>query len=412
MQNHSSVDPNSILDPKIVPFNVALFDQLVENFYNGQNNRREEAHATLNKFQTLPQSWMRAPEIIKSSRSINSKIFALNVLQKCIQTQWKVLSPEYKKGIKTFVENLIVQLSSNTTNNNSSMTPLFTKMNLVLVDIVKREWPHNWPNFISQIVQISKKSEFICANNMKLLRLLCEEASENVKDVTHKSQESLKENLHSEFNKVFELCMFVLKNSSDDYLISETLQTLCKFINLGWVNARMIYESQLLEALTLKYYGKPTFSNISLECLTEIVNSKDVCHEVSVSNKQLISKLVNVYIATVKQTMEYGVQLNTNLDVFISQHRLKLTLVQNFLNFIIAFIRNHRSILEQDSDTSREGLICSLKLVEKITQVHESNLFNICIDFWKHLYAKSVVNYINQIYYIKIMAPTITHQHL
>lgn len=40
------------------------------------------------------------------------------------------------------------------------------------MQIVKKEWPHNWPTFISDIVGASKTSEPLCTNNMAVLKLL------------------------------------------------------------------------------------------------------------------------------------------------------------------------------------------------------------------------------------------------
>lgn len=33
------------------------------------------------------------------------------------------------------------------------------KMNLTLVYVLKQEWPHNWPEFIAEIVQASTTNE-------------------------------------------------------------------------------------------------------------------------------------------------------------------------------------------------------------------------------------------------------------
>ena len=49
------------------------------------------------------------------------------------------------------------------------------RLNLVLVHILKQDWPHAWPSFISDIVESSKTSENLCENNMKILRSLSEE---------------------------------------------------------------------------------------------------------------------------------------------------------------------------------------------------------------------------------------------
>lgn len=38
--------------------------------------------------------------------------------------------------------------------------------------ILKYEWPRNWPTFISDIVGASKTNESLCQNNMIILKLL------------------------------------------------------------------------------------------------------------------------------------------------------------------------------------------------------------------------------------------------
>ena len=51
-----------------------------------------------------------------------------------------------------------------------------SKLNLTLVEILKQEWPHNWPSFISDLVGSSKSSEVPCENNMQILKLLSEKS--------------------------------------------------------------------------------------------------------------------------------------------------------------------------------------------------------------------------------------------
>jgi exportin-1 len=45
----------------------------------------------------------------------------------------------------------------------------------IFYQILKHEWPRNWPTFISDIVGASKTSEALCQNNMAILKLLSEE---------------------------------------------------------------------------------------------------------------------------------------------------------------------------------------------------------------------------------------------
>ncbi|OXB51961.1 hypothetical protein ASZ78_010479 [Callipepla squamata] len=49
------------------------------------------------------------------------------------------------------------------------------KLNVILVQILKQEWPKHWPVFRSDIVGASRTSESLCQNNTVILKLVSEE---------------------------------------------------------------------------------------------------------------------------------------------------------------------------------------------------------------------------------------------
>lgn len=100
-----------------------------------------------------------------------------------------------------------------------------SKLNVILVQILKQEWPHNWPNFITDIVQFSQTSEVLCENNVRILKLLSEEVFDFSKDqMTTSKIKTMKESLNDEFSKIFQLCDFILARSQRPSLIKATLQ--------------------------------------------------------------------------------------------------------------------------------------------------------------------------------------------
>eukprot|EP00961_Rhodomonas_salina_P041420 557655-Rhodomonas_salina.1 len=75
-----------------------------------------------------------------------------------------------------------------------------------------QEWPHNWKDFIPQIVESGKTNETLCGNNMQILRLLSEEVFEfSLKQLTSKKIETLKESLTQEFQLIYQFCEFVMQ---------------------------------------------------------------------------------------------------------------------------------------------------------------------------------------------------------
>ena len=101
-------------------------------------------------------------------------------------------------GIKNFVVQLIIQQSQSFENLEvaawySLLAPTYcpaqaqkayvAKLNMTLVQVLKQEWPSQWPSFIPDLVGSSKTSESLCMNNMDILRLLSEEVFDFSKGV-------------------------------------------------------------------------------------------------------------------------------------------------------------------------------------------------------------------------------------
>lgn len=100
-------------------------------------------------FQGHPDSWMRVDTILEYSRNSNTKYFALQILESVIKYRWKVLPREQvtfiyikinifliKKceGIKKYIVNLIIQLSSNDATLQREKLFL-SKLDIVLVQV-------------------------------------------------------------------------------------------------------------------------------------------------------------------------------------------------------------------------------------------------------------------------------------
>ncbi|MGH0137240.1 UNVERIFIED_CONTAM: hypothetical protein FKN15_063070 [Acipenser sinensis] len=132
------------------------------------------------------------------------------------------------------------------------------KLNMILVQILKQEWPKHWPTFISDIVGASRTSESLCQNNMIILKLLSEEVFDfSSGQMTQVKAKHLKDSMCNEFSQIFQLCQFVM------------------FLNV------------------------PMFRNVTLKCLTEIAG---------VSVSQYEEQFVTLFTLTMmqlKQALHY-----------------------------------------------------------------------------------------------------------
>lgn len=155
-----------------------------------------------------------------------------------------------------------------------------------LVQILKQEWPHNWPTFIPELVQSSKTNLSLCENNMVILKLLSEEIFDfSAEQMTQTKINSLKNQMCGEFSEIFQLCSEILEKAQKPSLIKATLETLLRFLN--WIPLGFIFETPMIDMLitrvhhslvifprqhadTVQFLKVPEFRNVTLKCLSEI----------------------------------------------------------------------------------------------------------------------------------------------
>lgn len=116
------------------------------------------------------------------------------------------------------------------------------------MQILKQEWPHNWPTFITELVESSKTNLSLCENNMVILKLLSEEVFDfSAEQMTQTKTKNLKNQMCGEFSEIFKLCSEVLEEAQKTSLIKSTLETLLRFLN--WIPLGYIFETTIIDLL-------------------------------------------------------------------------------------------------------------------------------------------------------------------
>ena len=126
---------------------------------------------------------------------------------KIFDFRWKILPPEQREGIKNYVVGKVIAMSSDEQTMNREKL-FISKLNLTLVQILKQEWPQNWPTFINDLVGSSKTSEILCENNMQILKLLSKEVFDFARDqmvVTEKVKKMKESFKNGEFSSIYQL---------------------------------------------------------------------------------------------------------------------------------------------------------------------------------------------------------------
>ena len=86
--------------------------------------------------------------------------------------------------------------------------------------------------------------------------------------MTSAKAKKLKESFNADFSLIFQLCEYIMANSTKVSLLVCTFQTLLKFLN--WIPLGYIFETALVKNLVYKFLPHQAFRNDVLACLTEI----------------------------------------------------------------------------------------------------------------------------------------------
>ncbi|KAI9844873.1 MAG: Karyopherin transporter, partial [Thelocarpon superellum] len=354
---------------------IEELDKTVRAFYEDRGEAQKQAQATLNQFKENPDAWLLVDKILQEASYPQTKYLGLQVLDNVIMTRWKVLPREQCQGIRNFVVNFIIQSSSSEETLKSQRT-LINKLNLVLVSILKQEWPHNWPTFINEIISSCHTSLSICENNMAILRLLSEEVFDySAEQMTSAKTKNLKTTMCAEFSAIYKLCSEVLNDANQASLIKATLETLLRFLN--WIPLGYIFETPLIDTLRNRFLEMPDFRNITLKCLTEI-GGLQIGPQYSYDEK-LVEMFTGV-LTTISKIIPLSLDLK---GTYGSSNSRDQEFVQNLALFLCNFFSMHLSLIE--NLPNRDYLTHAHFYLIRISQIEDREIFKICLEYWTKL---------------------------
>lgn len=354
---------------------IGLLDSVVVSMYAGNGETQRVAQEVLTTLKEHPDAWTRVDTILEYSSNQQTKYYALQILEQVIKTRWKVLPRNQCEGIKKYIVALIIKTSSDPQSLEANKTYL-NKLNMILVQVLKREWPKNWETFIPDIVGASKTNESLCQNNMIILKLLSEELFDfSSGQITQTKAKHLKDTMCNEFSAIFHLCQFVLENSQNPPLVSATLETLLRFLN--WIPLGYIFETKLINTLIFKFLTVPMFRNVTLKCLTEIAS-------VTVTGNNYDNMFVTLFTQTMMQ-LEIILPLPTDIKTaYACGQDQEQNFIQNLALFLCTFLKEHGNLAENSVPLLRNAL----HYLVLISEVEEVEIFKICLEYWNSVAAE------------------------
>ncbi|KAI1914616.1 Karyopherin transporter [Ophidiomyces ophidiicola] len=356
---------------------IPELDNTVRAFYEGSGDVRKQAQQSLTEFKQNPDAWLLVGNILQESNYLLTLYLdlALQVLDDVIMTRWKVLPRDQCQGIRNFIVNCIIE-HSKTEDKLKSERAFLNKLNLVLVSILKQEWPHNWPTFINEIISSCHTSLSICENNMVILRLLSEEVFDYSQDqMTSTKARNLKTTMCQEFSSIFQLCIEVLSTATQSSLVKATLETLLRFLN--WIPLGYVFETQIIDTLLNRFLDVPDFRNATMKCLTEI-GGLQVGSQFSYDEK-----LVHMFTETLT-TVSKIIPLSLDLrQTYSTSNSRDQEFVLNLALFLTNFFSVRLNLIERLPN--RDYLAHGHFYLIRISQIDDREIFKICLEYWTKL---------------------------
>ncbi|PNY26121.1 Exportin-1, partial [Tolypocladium capitatum] len=357
---------------------IEELDTTVRTFYEGRGEQQKAAQAALNQFKEDPDAWLMVDKILSDAQYPQTKYLGLQVLDNVISTRWKVLPRDQCQGIRNFIVQFIIQCSSSEDALRNNKT-LLNKLNLVLISVLKQEWPHNWPTFINEIISSCHANLSICENNMIILRLLSEEVFDySAEQMTSTKTRNLKQTMCAEFSQIFQLCQEVLNTADQPSLVKATLETLLRFCN--WIPLGYIFETTLIDTLRTRFLSVPEFRNITLQCLTEIGGLQTGGAGQSSSYDEQLIKMFTEVLTTIADIIPVSLDLKTTYPTSNSRDQ---EFVQNLALFLCNFFGMHLNLIE--NLPNRDYLLHGHYYLIRISQIDDREIFKICLDYWLKL---------------------------
>ncbi|SCV02210.1 LANO_0F15984g1_1 [Lachancea nothofagi CBS 11611] len=359
---------------------INALDQVVDTFYKGSGAQQKQAQEVLTKFKEHPDSWQRADHILQFSQNPQTKFIGLSILDKLITTKWKMLPPEHRVGIRNFIVGMIISLCQDDAVFQTQKN-LINKSDLTLVQILKQEWPQNWPDFIPELVQSAQSSVNVCENNMVILKLLSEEVFDfSAEQMTQAKALHLKTSMSKEFEQIFKLCFQVMDAGSTTSLVVAALESLLRYLH--WIPYHYIYNSNLLDMLSTKFLMSSETRAVTIKCLTEISNL-----EIPQNDTKIAEQTVLYFQNTLQQVGNNVIPVTADLKAtYATANGRDQSFLQDFAMLLTTYLARHRVLLESD-ERLKELLLTAHQYLIQLSKIDERELFKTTLDYWHHLVA-------------------------
>ncbi|MEN2496552.1 MAG: Exportin-1 [Marteilia pararefringens] len=339
--------------------------------------------------------WKIVQPILNSSTQHDTIFFALLLLQQMVQNNWRSLSIDDRIFLNSFVKKMIDESLEGQTSSNSLL--VLKKLNSVIVEVAKKEYPNNWPTFIQELTAIDQFQQdnalLRLTNNLRTIRLFATDIfSFSRGKIQHNRLKCIKDVLRQDFTThVFNLIQETIKNLDNKDVIREALGCLEAFS--ANINLIVFYDAQFLQSICCKKYLEDcSYSSRLLTFLSTIVVRNDQTLSTIISAEDFENKVKQLFIQIIEIIMEilpFDIDLETVYNQMSGNE-------QDFIHGLGQFIAKILSSKPQFFSNSDKEIfpttMAALKYMIQICHIKDGYYFQYHSHFWK-VFTESVQNY-------------------
>ncbi|KAJ5067402.1 exportin-1 [Anaeramoeba ignava] len=359
-------------------FNLDLFDSIVQIFYYGKENEKQNAHQMLIDFQQNQLSWKYVDLIIQNSNSQESRFIALNILENAIKFNWESIETSDQENITNFIIELTSQILENAETKESNKL-LLNKLNLILIEILKKQQTQD---LLLQIISQSSSSPLVYENTIIIIQLLLEDVFEfSQKELTNDSTKILKEQIKTIQFEIFKILTEVLIefsqiNNFEEENHLQIIQVVISLLSILFreVSPENIYQMNIIDQISINYLQEPKTSYISMKFLADISGIK--------SGFEFKEEYIKLFVDTTSSLMKIFQQNDLN-EIF--KHGLDEDhfFLKNIAIFLSKTLQAHFNLLfQQDSLFDLLHFAHDLLLNLTIINEEDSEMLTICFEYW------------------------------
>ncbi|KAI4484620.1 hypothetical protein M0804_007186 [Polistes exclamans] len=221
------------------------------------------------------------------NRSPVVRHFGLQLMEHCIKYRWTQISQSEKIFIK---ENAMKLLQEGTEPLLQEEAHIKDALSRIVVEMIKREWPQQWPTLLSELSQICTRGESQTELVLLVFLRLVEDVALLQTLESNQRRKDIYQALNSNMAEIFTFFMRLMEQHFSEFqkksaightteaaahskVVQVILTTMASFVEWVSINHIMAEDGKLLQILCL-LLGNPIFQCYAAECLLQIVNRK------------------------------------------------------------------------------------------------------------------------------------------